>query len=309
MKTGTEVSVIIPSYKSANTLHKCLESVTKQQTSWRYEVIVVHSGPEPVPEEVPLTFSSVDFYMSKTRWLPGRARNWAIKRASSPWIIFLDADCIVDDNWIQTLVSEAVKQDADGIGGSVRNGRPWSLTSWTMHLLEFSEWLPGGKQRICENFPTCNAIYRRSALLKVGGFPENFYPGEDTLLNHLLHCSGYKLMFIPKCTVSHINTRNATDILRHNYAHGFFYGHMCHTYKLPGCFLTHFNRVLISLIVVPVRFIRVILRLIPRHMLLVPLLIVSTPLVLLSLIAWGAGFADANKYPVSKLYVADNGSE
>ena len=175
MKHLAEVSVIIPSYKSSKTLYKCLESVTKQCTQWRYKVIVVHSGSEPISEDILSAFDEVRFYSFHTRWLPGKARNWAVKQFDAPWILFLDSDCIVPDNWIETLVCKAIEHDADGIGGGIQNATQWNLLSWIMHLLEFGEWLPKGEPRLYDNFPSCNALYKRSALLEVGGFPEDLF--------------------------------------------------------------------------------------------------------------------------------------
>lgn len=298
----TFVSVIVPSYKSARTLYSCLEAVTKQDTSWGYDVVVVHSGTEPIPNDVLHVFNSVTFHIFKERWLPGKARNWAVKRVHSPWIMFLDSDCIVDEDWIETFVSEAIRQDADGIGGGIRNATPISLISWTMHLLEFGEWLPHGKSRTCENFPSCNALYRRSALIQVGGFPEDLFPCEDTVLNHVLRQSGFKLMFVPECAIGHIHYKNLITLLQHNYAHGLAYGRACHTSRLPGHFLIHLNWALALLVVVPVRFVRIFLRVIPQYMLLLPILTISIPLVLLGLIGWGIGFINAGKHQSAEFF-------
>jgi GT2 family glycosyltransferase len=291
-----DVSVIIPSYQSSKTLNKCLEAVTAQHTRLRYEVIVVHTGREQIPDETRLKFGSVHFYTFETRWLPGKARNWAAKRSQSPWVLFLDADCVVGEDWVETIVSEAIRHKADAVGGAVRNATPWSLTSWAMHILEFGEWLPGGKPGFCTNFPSCNALYKRCVLLAAGGFPESLFPCEDTILNHVLRSMQYRLVFLPQCVVGHIHCRNTIDVLRHNYAHGLAHGRGCRVYKLPGHFLIRFNRASILVIVVLGRFLRVALRLVPRHLLAFLLLFASAPLVALSLATWAMGFADAIKY-------------
>ncbi len=306
----TEVSVIIPSYKSSRTLYKCLRAVTQQSTHRQYEVIVVHSGSEPIPQEIIDTFyNSVSFHVFETRWLPGKARNWAVKRVISPWILFLDSDCIVGENWIESILSEAIRQNADAAGGSVRNATPWDLISWTMHLLEFGRWLPGYKQKSITNFPSCNALYKRSILLEVGGFLENLFPCEDTVLNHLLDCKGYHLIFIPESIVSHIHRKNITRLLQHNYMHGLAYGRASQIYNLPGSFLCRFPRSLAIVIVMLVRFIRVALRLIPRHIIALFLLLISTPLVLLSLAAWGIGFKEACTYQFLREHVGQQSEE
>lgn len=292
----TEVSIIIPSYRSARTLRRCLDAVTKQQTHRCYEVIVVHSGPESISADLYTLFDTVIFHTFEERWLPGKARNWATHRVQSSWVLFLDSDCVVGRDWLETLLTTASEQGADGVGGSVRNATPLNLYSWMMHLLEFGEWLPGGKQRPCWNFPSCNALYKISALLETGGFPEDVFPCEDTVLNFLLSQQGYTLIFCPHAPVEHIHHKNLSGLLRHNYAHGLAYGRACQNYALPGRFLTRLGFASIVAVMV-VRPIRVALRLFPQHMLKLAILITCMPLVLLCLLAWGLGFADARKHP------------
>ena len=291
----TEVSIIIPSYQSTWTLRKCLEAVISQRTSRYYEVIVVHSGPEPISDDLYAVFDTVVFHTFEDRWLPGKARNWAARIVQSPWVLFLDSDCIVDEDWLETLLAVASQQGADGVGGSVRNSTPCNLYSWTMHLLEFGEWLPGGKQRPCWNFPSCNALYRRSLLLEAGGFPEDVFPCEDTVLNYLLSSKGYKLVFCPHSSVKHIHRKNLSGILKHNYSHGLAYGRACQTYALPGQFLTHLGPVSIA-VVVPVRSIRIASRLLPQHLLVFAIFVVCMPLALICLVAWSLGFIEARKH-------------
>lgn len=305
-KAKPDVSIIIPSYRSAKTLYKCLQALAQQLTHWRYEIIVVHSGLEPIPQETYSMFNSVSFHVFETRWLPGKARNWAVKRIVSPWVLFLDSDCIVSEDWVELMLSEAIRQNADAAGGSVRNATPWSLVSWTMHLLEFGGWLPGSKHRSCSNFPTCNALYKRSVLLQIGGFPEDLFPCEDTVLNYLLFHTGYKLVFVPQGSVGHIHRKSIVDLIRHNYAHGLAYGRACQIYELPGSFLSRFYRPIGIVVIVLVRFMRVVLRLVPRHILALLILIAGSPLVLLSLVAWGKGFTDASIYPALKASALKN---
>lgn len=290
-----QITVIIPSYKSSQTLHRCLESVVNQRTQWHFDVIVVHSGSEPISDEVRSNFSSITFFSSEERWFPGRARNFAVRKTNATWILFLDADCIAEPDWLECMVSKAINYQAIGVGGGISNATPWYIASWVMHLLEFGEWLPRGILKSCENFPSCNAIYKRSALLEVDGFPEDIFPCEDTILNYILRDNGHNLLFCPDCCVRHIHGKTVKEILLHNYAHGATYGRACRHYELPGRFLLELNAIAILPAIVSIRFARTALRLIPKHIVLLPVFLLTSPLVLLSLIKWGIGFVEAGK--------------
>jgi len=291
--SALDVTVVIPSYRSSRALHKCLEAVTAQRTRLRFEVIVVHSGTEPVAEDVRSRFATVRFYTIEDRWLPGKARNWALGKACSPWVLFLDSDCVVGVDWMETMVSSAIAQAADGVGGSIRNATSWNVLAWAMHLLEFGEWLPGGRPGFRTNFPSCNALYKRSVLLQNAGFPEDLFPCEDTVLNYVLCKKGYVLWFAPECVAGHIHHKDVVGLIEHNHRHGRAYGQACLTYDLPGRFLLHLNPVLAVLIIVPVRFVRIVLRLICGHLELLPVLFAGTLPMLASLVAWGVGFVEA----------------
>ena len=291
----SEVCVIIPSYRSSLTLPRCLDAVTHQETARSYTIVVMHSGDEPICSELRQRFSSVHFLTTTERQLPGKGRNWAARQVQSQWLLFLDADCMVGAKWIDSMVSTAVRFDADGVGGSVANGSPWSLSAWTMHLLEFGDWLPGHETRQVAVFPSCNALYKRSSLLKSGGFPEDLFPAEDVVLNYVLTQMNRLLIFDARIRVSHIHTRSMLAVLKHNYRHGFALGRARKIYGLPGGRLTHVPAVLSVPLIVCLRSIFILVRCIPRHLAAGLLFVAIGPLTGMGLIAWSMGYCTAGR--------------
>jgi len=290
MTDPPDVSIIIPSYKSNRTLASCLAALANQDTEYSYQVIVVHSGPEPIDAEVRSSFGSFLFQIVSERWLPAKARNWAINTAQSPWLLFLDSDCVVGKEWIQGMMNAALKHNVDGIGGSIQNGKPRNLFSWVMHILEFGKWLPGGSPRPCRNIPTCNALYRRSILVEIKGFPEDIFPCEDTVLNYFLNNKGYRLYFAPDCVVQHVRERDFHGIIRYNYDFGYAYGYACKKYQLPGNFLTRLPGPIFIPTIVLARMVGIFLRLFPFHPIEVSAYLVGFPAILGGLISWAVGF-------------------
>jgi GT2 family glycosyltransferase len=290
MDTPTDVSIIIPSYKSKKTLGQCLASLANQNTEYTYRVIVVHSGPEPINADVRSSFGSVLFQTTSERWLPAKARNWAINATQSQWLLFLDSDCVVSKDWIQGMMNAALKYKADGVGGGIQNGSRKNLFSWVMHVLEFAKWLPGGPPRHCQNIPTCNALYRRSVLVELNGFPEDIFPCEDTVLNYFLINKGYNLFFAPDCVVQHVRERDFLGIIRYNYDFGYAYGYACQKYQMPGNFLTRLPGPIFIPAVVLGRMIGIFFRLFPYHPLEATAYLIGFPAILGGLISWAAGF-------------------
>ena len=102
----TEVSVIIPTHNRLKTLPRAIHSVENQLVSPK-EIIIVDDG------------STDDSYQWLKKWQPQKAnkvliqtkqngvsgvRNLGIKKASSPWIAFLDSD----DEWMPHKLAKQI---------------------------------------------------------------------------------------------------------------------------------------------------------------------------------------------------------
>ena len=98
-----EVSVVIPTYNSAQFLGEALQSVFSQ-TFYDYETIVVNDGSTDDTEKV------IDLYNNRIKYIlqenggPARARNYGIKESSGKYIAFLDAD----DIWLPSKLEKQV---------------------------------------------------------------------------------------------------------------------------------------------------------------------------------------------------------
>ena len=290
MLPEVDITVIIPSYRSAATLRRCLVSIVKQVTTHSYCVMVVHSGPEQVDETLIGSSPLVHFHIELDRWLPGRARNWALGVARSPWVLFLDSDCIARPDLLQTMMSTAAKFSAGAVGGSILNGCGANVFSWAMHLLEFGEWLPLGQPRHCLNFASFSALYEKRLVLESGGFPENIFPCEDMVFNYRLRSTGVDLMFDPRSPVLHVRERTLASLTRYSYDFGVTYGWACRRYDLPGKFMTEWPWALLVPTVIIGRLARILIRLLGGSLRYAIAFFATSPFLLCGQIAWTLGF-------------------
>jgi glycosyltransferase involved in cell wall biosynthesis len=285
-----KITVVIPSFDSARTLSACLSSVAGQQTGFAYHVLVVHSGPEQISSIVLARFQSVQFQISAQRWLPGKARNWAVSNTDSEWILFLDSDCVADSHWLESMLRSANKWSADGVGGSVLNGSGNNLYSWAVHLLEFADWLPSGTTRRCQNFPSCNALYKRALLLEAGGFPEDVFPCEDSVLNYSLIRQKRRLIFEPVAVVSHVRERDWCGLVQHSRRFGCAFGVVRRRYGLPETPIARLPPVLLVPVAAAGRLARIVLALFPRHPTEMLAFVACFPFLLSGLVVWALGY-------------------
>jgi glycosyltransferase involved in cell wall biosynthesis len=104
------VSVIIPSYKTADLITTCLESVFAQTYS-DFEAIVVNDGSPDTPEleKVLQPYMSRIVYIKQENKRAAGARNNAIRNARGEYVAFLDSD----DTWMADHLSSQMQLFAD----------------------------------------------------------------------------------------------------------------------------------------------------------------------------------------------------
>ncbi len=98
-----EVSVVIPTYNSAQFLGEALQSIFSQ-TFDDYEIIVVNDGSTDDTESVVKLYINRIKYIYQENGGPAKARNRGIKESSSKYIAFLDAD----DIWLPSKLEKQV---------------------------------------------------------------------------------------------------------------------------------------------------------------------------------------------------------
>ena len=108
------VSVLVPSFGGVDVLATCLDSLADQTLErHRFEVVVVHSGPEDGTVEV------VDLFRARNPKIhirlmelreggAGRARNIALSVARGEYVTFVD-----DDDWVTPAYLEAMLEEAE----------------------------------------------------------------------------------------------------------------------------------------------------------------------------------------------------
>lgn len=99
------ISVIVPVYNGEYHISKCIESVLEQTYS-KWELIIIDDGSEDSTQKIINQFAERDkrikYYFQKNQGA-GMARNNGIARASGDYIVFLDSDDYIDENYFQLL--------------------------------------------------------------------------------------------------------------------------------------------------------------------------------------------------------------
>ena len=193
-------SIIIPTYNRLGILEKCLralESQTYEQPITEYEVIVVDDG--STDDTIPWLEANFTEFPHLQLWPqshqgPAAARNLGVEVARGNFIIFIDSDLVVTDNFLQahanTLIKYGEKSNRIFTYGRVINTCNFDFPTLEPYkLTDFS----------AAFFATGNVAIARHWLIEAGLFDTNFqeYGWEDLELGIRLKKLGLKLI---KCS-------------------------------------------------------------------------------------------------------------
>jgi glycosyltransferase involved in cell wall biosynthesis len=286
MTQKPDVSVVIPSFNSANTIIRCLDSIFGQETDLVYEVIVVDSSNDNTPDLVRNKFPSINLIHLDQQTMPGGARNIGAKKAKADIVSFIDSDCIAHPDWLNTAV-DSIHLGHTIIGGAVANATPKSLIGTADYFITFSGWLPGTVVREVPLLPSCNLICQRQAFEILDGFPPELLAGEDMLFS-LKAAKKYKLIFDPRITVYHINRKHMKDLVRHQVNFGRHSALLRKEGKLKG---STFAKIPFLPFFAPfVRFFRITQRIVRWNKKMILQFCLASPIVLFGIFAWSCAF-------------------
>lgn len=105
------ISFVIPSYNSAETIKRAIESILKQKTNIKYEIIIIDDGSTDNTEEIMKEYEKnekVKYYKKENSGVAD-TRNYGVSKSSGDYIIFVDSDDYVSENLLKDIESYILK--------------------------------------------------------------------------------------------------------------------------------------------------------------------------------------------------------
>ncbi len=197
------ISVIVPAYNAAPTIGACLEGLLAQTVPRdRYEVIVVDDGSQDETREIVAEYAAR--LIAQPHQGPAAARNQGGEEATGEIVLFTDADCMPDKNWLAEMSGPFDDPEVIGVKGAYRTRQSGIVPRFVQ--CEYEErYARMQKQQYIDFIDTYSAGYRRQTLLTAGGF-DTRYPTasvEDQEFSFRLAERGYKMVFNPRAVVYH----------------------------------------------------------------------------------------------------------
>ena len=283
---AARISVVIPSYRSQETIGETLESVRRQRRVMPQEVLVVDSSDDGTDEWIRQRYPTVRVISSPARLWPGAARNRGAAVARGSLLAFLDADAVAHPDWLERLVGKMGEDPSIRmIGGAVAHPVAASVAQQLLHWIEFSEFLPELPSGWRPYLPSCNLLVRRDDFQGWGGFTESFAMCEDLILCASLQGGKY---FEASAFVVHGRQGRWKDTRSHLRALGYWSGLYRQIHPSQGAWLAAFP--LASAGLPLVRWWRILGRGFRTSLVKGLTLLALSPLLWLGLVDWTRGF-------------------
>lgn len=235
-------TVVVCAYNAEGTLRECLQSLENVDYP-DVEVIVVDDGSQDATGEIAAEFPQFRT-ISQTNHGLSFARNVGAEQAAGEIVVYTDADCVVDRDWLRLLVQGMIAQDVDAIGGP--NITPHT-DGWSAQCVAASPGNPSHvmlDDRYAEHIPGCNMAFRRSVLLGLGGFdPQYRAAGDDVDLCWRLLDEGRTIGYAGGAFVWHHRRETVRAFIKQQTGYGraeaLLYFMHPHRFNLTGRMIWH----------------------------------------------------------------------
>ena len=155
----------------SNTLKALLEIPKPEET----EIIVVDASGrklDKIKKDYPEIRWNYFINIKEKKITIPEQRNLGLKEARGEIVVFIDADCIPDNDWLIEIVNPIYNEGEDVVYGFIKTSGQESI--WDIEKIDIYS-----KDYLTEA-STANLAFRKSILKKVGFFDESFYYGSDT---------------------------------------------------------------------------------------------------------------------------------
>lgn len=178
MKDSTFISIIICTFNRSGLLNNCLETLALQtECSKKFEVLVIDNNSMDDTEKVVSNYHNKipDLrYIFEVKQGLSYARNTGCLESNGDYIVYLDDDAKVHQDYINNLMNVIEKYSPDIFGGPVypyyTTKKPW----WFSDEYEIRKYADqSGFSRTC-NVSGGNFIIKKDILLKLGMFDPNY---------------------------------------------------------------------------------------------------------------------------------------
>ena len=220
------VSIVIPVYNEFDYTYGCLRSILENSGDIPYEIILADDCSTDLTKEIRKVVSHIVIARTEKNVRFLLNCNQAAKRAKGDYILFLNNDTEVHENWLEPLVTLMESDDTIGMSGSKlvyadgtlqeaggiiwQDGSGWNYGNGQDALLPEFNYV-----KDVDYISGAAIMIRRDLWESIGGFDERYVPAycEDSDLAFEVRKRGYRVVYQPGSVVTHFEgVSNGTDL-------------------------------------------------------------------------------------------------
>lgn len=148
--------------------------------------------------------------LAHTKGPVAKGRNVAISLSKNEIIAVSDAGCILDKYWLANITKPLISDIAD-----ISSGRS-NFTQNTSNYLSNDQILHND----FKNPSSRNIAFNKKCWAAIGGYPENYLTGEDTLFNYKLRKANFKFHYSSNALVYWDAPRNKSELIKKQIGYG-----------------------------------------------------------------------------------------
>lgn len=202
-------SIIIPLYNRPQEIDELLHSLSLQ-TYPQFEVLVIEDGSQVTSKDIVESYKdSLDVtYYFKQNEGQGFTRNFGFAKARGDYFVVFDSDCLVPQNYLETVKNYLLKHQLDAYGGPDASHPSFTdlqkAISYSMTSPFTTGGIRGNKKNLGGAFNprSFNMGISRKVWEATGGFILTRL-GEDIEFSLRIHSMGFRTGLIPDAIVYH----------------------------------------------------------------------------------------------------------
>lgn len=212
------VTVVVVNWNGGELLTGCLLHLLKQ-THRPEKILVVDNGSTDDSADRACRVPGVTLKRLGANLGFAAANNRALRECDSELVALLNPDAFPEPTWLENLLRAAQqnpkvaafgsKQLMAGASGRLDGAGDVYHFSGLVWRNGYGAVMRSEYEREADIFSACAgaAVYRRAALIQVGGFDEDYFCYvEDVDLGFRLRLAGYKAMYVPGAVVYHVGS-------------------------------------------------------------------------------------------------------
>ena len=213
-----EVTIVIPNYKGKEYLFSCVKSLYEKDQTEKKILIIDNASNDGSIEEVVKEYPEVECVMLDKNYGFCRAVNIGIEKTDTAYVILLNNDTVIKDNYVQYLL-DSIKKDPNIFSVEpkmIQYHDPSKIDSAGTYYNALGWAYAYGKDKsvkkynnIRKIFAACGgaSIYRKKVFEEIGMFDEKHFAYlEDIDVGYRARIFGYENWYVPAALVYHVGS-------------------------------------------------------------------------------------------------------